>query len=195
MGTKMTQSMRELAQLFRRIVFRFADFHMLDKTLVLGIALCAILMTIGCSENVSGPSPIPKPTPTPLPPAETPTPTPTPTPLPPAETPTPTPIPDVFQVTEVAVSAEPATYSGSCPKVVKFEGSIRVNGAGHVEYRWESESGTGALMSHDFAQAGVKYVEMTQTLSSSKSGWIRLRILSPNSVVSDKAHFSIICAP
>jgi hypothetical protein len=196
----MTRLMRESARLFYRIVVQFSDSCMLDKTLVLGIALCAVLMASGCSENASGPSPIPTPpapatpTPTPLPPAETPTPTPTPaTPTPTPATPTPTPIPAAFQVTEVAVSAEPATYNGSCPKVVKFEGSIKANGAGRVEYRWESESGTGTPMSYDFAQAGVKYVDMTQTLSNSKSGWIRLRILSPNNVVSNKANFDVEC--
>ena len=142
--------------------------------------------------SVSTRTPVP-PTPTvstrtPVPPTPT---VPTRTPVPPTPI-TPSPVPPPV-VTNVTASVSPAS-SSSCPAQFNFSAAITVNGPGTVTYVWERSDGASApTQSLTFGSAGPQTVNNTWTLSGSYSGWERVRILTPNALVSNQAGFALNC--
>jgi hypothetical protein len=103
-----------------------------------------------------------------------------------------------FQVTAVSLTASPAKYEGPCPGVIKFSGTITVNGRGTVKYTFlRSDGATAPVFTLAFAGPGTKTVGTTWTLGGAAlpnySGWEAIKILSPNEMVSDKAGFELIC--
>jgi hypothetical protein len=101
-----------------------------------------------------------------------------------------------FTVTRVVVIAKPKTYSGPCPTTIGFLGTIFVSRPARVEYRWERSDGTvGPRESVDIRSAG-KGVTTTWKVGTPRrvfSGWERLRVLSPNGIVSNTAAIQIKC--
>ncbi len=103
-----------------------------------------------------------------------------------------------FQVTAVSFAASPTKYEGPCPGVIKFSGTITVNGKGTVRYTFlRSDGATAPVSTISFDGPGSKRVGTTWTLGGAAlphySGWEALKILSPNEMVSDKAGFELIC--
>ena len=98
-------------------------------------------------------------------------------------------------VTRVLV-AKPKTYPGPCPVTIEFVGTIFVSRAARVEYRWErSDGGMGPRESVDIRSA-AKSVTSTWRVGAPRksfSGWERLRVLSPNGVISNAAAVQIKC--
>ncbi len=104
------------------------------------------------------------------------------------------PPPVTFAVTSVTASASPPSYSGSCPYQFNFSAIITANGSGTVNYQWERSDGTSDLpQSVSFSSAGSVVVTTYWVLGGSYSGWERVRILSPNSMLSNQAYFSLSC--
>lgn len=143
------------------------------------------------------PSPIPTPSPTPtLKPTPKPTPkptlVPTPTPIP---SPSPTPTPISFSVTGATAAVSPTSYTGSCPKKFDFTANITANGAGTVTYKWARSDGAGApTETLVFASAGTQAaVPDSWTLSSPGTKWEKIQILTPNSLESNQATFTLSC--
>lgn len=100
-------------------------------------------------------------------------------------------------VTKVVVTAKPPTYSGRCPTTIEFVGTIFVSRPTRVEYRWERSDGAmGPRESVDIRSAG-KGVTTTWRLGAPRkpfNGWERLRVLSPNGLVSNAAAIQIKCS-
>ena len=102
-------------------------------------------------------------------------------------------------VAGVILHASPTTFSGACPATISFTGKITVNGRLTARYRFERSDGTSTpTQSISFGGPGQKPVSTSWTppLSSGVSifeGWIVLRILTPNEVVSERANFSVRC--
>mgnify|MGYP001567226316 CR=1 FL=1 len=163
---------------------------------ILLVLLFVGLYTLGTKsqkETEVSPTPTPtlKPTAKPtLKPTATPTPKPTATP-----TPTPTPTPIVFSVTGVTAAVSPTSYTGSCPKKFDFTANITTNAAGTVTYKWARSDGAGAP-THTlvFASAGTQPATPDDwTLSSSGTKWEKIQILTPNSLESNQAEFTLNC--
>lgn len=104
------------------------------------------------------------------------------------------PTPAAFEVTGVTVAVAPASHSGACPKKFEFSATIAASGDGEVIYRWERSDGASApIQSLTFGAAGSETVSSTWTLSAVGGHWKRVRILSPNEVVSHEAAFTLAC--
>jgi hypothetical protein len=104
------------------------------------------------------------------------------------------PLPPTFAVTSVTASAIPPSYSGPCPYQFNFSGIITANGAGTVNYQWERSDGTSDMpQSVSFSSAGSIVVTTYWYTGASGMGWERVRILTPNSTVSNQAFFVLNC--
>jgi hypothetical protein len=87
-----------------------------------------------------------------------------------------------FTVTSVQAHAEPSSYTGPCPKTVRFVGVIKTDGPGTVTYRWEHSPGTGTLQSVVIGLAGMTKVTKERDLSM--SDFLELVVISPNTMSS-----------
>jgi hypothetical protein len=99
-----------------------------------------------------------------------------------------------FAATGAAVAVSPSS-STTCPRTFNFAGTITANAAGTVTYRWErSDGGIGTTHSLTFTGAGTKSVTaLSWTLSAAGSRWARIHVLSPNSIYSNQATFTLSC--
>ena len=101
-----------------------------------------------------------------------------------------------YTVTKVVVIAKPSTYTGPCPATIEFLGTIFVSRPARVEYRWERSDGVlGPRESVDSRSAG-KGVTTTWKMGTPRrsfSGWERLHVLAPASMISNQATVQIKC--
>jgi len=122
-------------------------------------------------------------------------------PSPPAPTPTPTPVPAApapFTVTAVSVAVSESSFSGSCPHQFTFTGTITVNTAGTVEFKWlRSDGGIAPSQTLVFTSAGSQQVTTTWTFGGAGKRytdfWQQIEVLAPNSMLSNQALFSLTC--
>jgi hypothetical protein len=107
---------------------------------------------------------------------------------------TPAPI-TVSEVTSVQVTSSLSSYSGSCPtKNIVFTGTLTAEKPGLARYQWEhSSGGLSNVRTVVFSEAGLLEVTFERSFSNSDSGWYRIRILTPNTLVSNKADYSVSC--
>jgi hypothetical protein len=80
-----------------------------------------------------------------------------------------------------------------------FNGTISTNGPAEVKYTWvSSDGGTWPEGTLKFVKAGSEKV--TQQLEqgapgSNVHGWLQLKVVSPNSLLSNKVNHNVICNP
>jgi len=104
-----------------------------------------------------------------------------------------------FRVEGAGAEANPTSYTGACPGLIKFSGKIQASGAGRVKYTWlRNDGATGPVEYVDFTEAGVKLISTTWTLGDAVAlphyvGWEQIKILSPNDMLSNKANFKLTC--
>ncbi|MBM3127521.1 MAG: ATP-binding protein [Chloroflexi bacterium] len=95
-----------------------------------------------------------------------------------------------FRVTSARAEIAPDVIA-TCPITLNLQASIAVNQPGTVTYRWERSDGALlALNGLDFKTAGTRIVTDTWKIDHLVSGWVRLRIASPDSMQSNQASFS-----
>jgi hypothetical protein len=88
------------------------------------------------------------------------------------------------------------TYTGSCPAVITFTGTITSAVAGDVKYKWErSDSPNTPELTLTFGEPGTQTVTTTWRLGAEGRHWERIRLLTPTSAVSNKAEFVLTCTP
>jgi hypothetical protein len=97
------------------------------------------------------------------------------------------------------LNASPARYSGKCPGVITFNGTITAGKAGRVQYKFIRSDGAFApVQTLDFTAPGTKPVSTTWTLGGaalpSYNGWEAIQIVYPASVQSNHANFALQCA-
>ena len=101
-------------------------------------------------------------------------------------------------VSNVTISVDNASVSGTCPHTFTFTGSFTVNGSATVTYQLEAGGFDNMTLpgaeSASFG-AGTYSVTYYLEITASGSGWARLRITEPNDVSSDKANISLNCQP
>ncbi len=96
-----------------------------------------------------------------------------------------------FRVTSARADVAPDVIA-TCPITLSLQGFITVNQPGTVTYRWERSD--GALLSpHSLSltAAGTRTVTETWRIDYLTSGWVRLRIVSPDSIQSNQAAFTL----
>ena len=106
--------------------------------------------------------------------------------------PSPPPAQGTFAVIEVVAATEPSI--GYCPEILYAD--ITTNGAGTVNYRWESAEGGGYsyTFSVSFTSAGTQRVTLIQEMRALPSGMYQVHVMSPNDIISNTTHYTT-CAP
>jgi hypothetical protein len=105
---------------------------------------------------------------------------------------------DPFKVTKAFAAAVPNNYRGSCKKgfIVTEYGKIRVNKAGTVIYRWEGTDGGAASSTETIVFYGADEQDVYRTFTIKGGihyGYVRLHVISPNNVLTQKSTFSVEC--
>jgi|GEM_PF-3557152 len=103
-----------------------------------------------------------------------------------------------FEVLNVKVDVQPKVFKGACPHRFEFTGLIQANQRGRVTYQWiRSDGAKGPVQSLVFKGPGVKKVSTYWQLGgegkSYQKYWQVLQVLSPNSIASQRAYFSLYC--
>lgn len=107
---------------------------------------------------------------------------------------------EAFKVTGASASVSEPEYRGFCPHKFIFTGRITVNRPGTVRYRWLGSDG-GAFPEETlaFAASGSKTVstswQLGGTMGTYRGRWMRIEVLAPNSLFSNKAVFDLECLP
>ena len=109
-----------------------------------------------------------------------------------------------FQVTSASLNATPAAYDGVCPATIKFNGTISANTyPGVIKYIFTRSDGAmdtvvkTVTLSTFTATSGS--VQGTWTLGDpvklpTYTGWMSIKVLSPNPMESNKANFKVVCS-
>ena len=98
------------------------------------------------------------------------------------------------------LTANPASYSGNCPAVIKFDGVISVSALCTVQYKFLRSDGAidTNMKTLTFEGPGSKPVSTTWTLGGvslpAYAGWEAIEVISPLNVKSNKAVFKMKCA-
>lgn len=101
-----------------------------------------------------------------------------------------------FAVTNATISVNRSTYNGPCPNTFTTGSRITANGAGTVKYRWERSDGTNSeTRTIQFDAAGEKAVtNFDWQIPSSGNYWMRLHVLEPNDLASNRGETTWNCA-
>ena len=107
------------------------------------------------------------------------------------------PITPQFRVT-ASLAASPANYDGQCPANIKLIGSISMSAKGTVRYTFlRSDGMMSPIRDLVFEAPGTKPVGTTWSLGGiavpSYSGWVKIKILSPIPMETEKAEFEFVC--
>ncbi len=101
-------------------------------------------------------------------------------------------VPTSFSVTSVIANTEPSNRTGC----FNLYATITANGAGTATYIWESTDGGGYSYTWNitFPAAGTQKITLPVEMSALPSGPYRVRVLTPNDVVSNSTNYTT-CAP
>ncbi len=104
--------------------------------------------------------------------------------------------PSAFAATNATISVNRSSYSGPCPNTFTAGSKITANGAGTVKYRWERSDGTNSeTRTLQFDAAGEKTVtNYDWSIPSSGNYWVRLRVLEPNDLASNRGETTWTCS-
>ena len=98
------------------------------------------------------------------------------------------------------LTANPTSFSGKCPAVIKFDGEISVSAPCTVQYKFLRSDGAidTNMKTLTFEGPGSKPVSTTWTLGGvslpAYAGWEAIEVVSPLNVKSNKAVFKMKCA-
>ena len=93
------------------------------------------------------------------------------------------------------VSVTPASYSGACPAVFDFSGTITTDGPASVRYNWLKSGGSFTDESAvPFSQSGTQTVSYRWEISTSGTHGLKLHLISPVDILADEAVFTLACA-
>ena len=116
-----------------------------------------------------------------------------------APTPTPTPTLSSSPVTNLAMSVSPPVYIGACPTVFTFAVTFTLNQETTLTFQLEGYSDTAGFVFNlppaqtETFSAGAHGLTYPLQFTTSGSGWIRLNITAPVSMLSNQAVFSLTC--
>lgn len=98
-----------------------------------------------------------------------------------------------------SLSASPTSYSGKCPAVITFNGTITASAPVRVQYKFiRSDNANAPIKTLVFDKPGRKAVSTTWTLGGPGlpvyEGWQAIQIVYPQQITSNKAAFKVQCA-
>jgi hypothetical protein len=97
------------------------------------------------------------------------------------------------RVTRATLTAN-VPQSLGCPVNVTFHGTITTNGPATVRYTWVSfDGGTWPERTLNFFHAGTESVSEQREVFATGSGWLQLKVVSPNVVSSPRAAYKVTC--
>jgi hypothetical protein len=102
-------------------------------------------------------------------------------------------------VSNVTVSIETPNITAACPYTYGINASFNLSQASAVTYQLEAGSSTPGFVFNlpgaqtTTFQAGTNQISFSLSMSNSVSGWIRLRITSPQDITSNEVNFSLTC--
>jgi len=94
----------------------------------------------------------------------------------------------------LTLEVSPDSYTGTCPVVLSFGGKITASEPGDIKFKFMRSDGASSeekLLS--FTEPGLKEITTTWTLSGSYSGWMTIKVLSPQVIESERAEFKVVC--
>ncbi len=104
------------------------------------------------------------------------------------------PVAPSFRVTDVSASVSPTNIATTCPKIFTCTVTITANGPGTVTYRWEnSDGGYSPTQTMTFSAAGSQTAYNAWARDATGDYWVRVRVLTPNELVSNQAGFTLTC--
>jgi hypothetical protein len=87
--------------------------------------------------------------------------------------------------------------TAACPVRMNFAGTITADGPTEVKYTWaSSDGGTWPEGTLKFAKAGTEKVGRQLQMGAAGDtvhGWLQIKVLSPDALVSNKAGYSVKC--
>lgn len=100
----------------------------------------------------------------------------------------------------VKLIASSPSLTAYCPATITFTGAIKVDNVIKapvaIQYKFvRSDGGSSAPITLNCPGAGVYPVQTTWTPGATFSGWEAIEVISPVSVKSEKAPFSLTCVP
>ena len=102
--------------------------------------------------------------------------------------------PAFFAVTRVVISADAASYTGSCPHTFNFTAAITATTEGKVTYYWERSDGSrSTTFSLEFSEGGTKNVTYAWEWNRSLDGWVKIYIDAPNHQYFDPFTVKLTC--
>jgi hypothetical protein len=85
----------------------------------------------------------------------------------------------------------------ACPVKLNFRGAITTDGPAEVKYTWVSfDGGSWPEGTLKVTRAGTERVSQQLQMGAPNqnvNGWLQLKVLSPNTLVSNKAKYSVRC--
>ncbi len=101
------------------------------------------------------------------------------------------------RVIRVYASVNPTSFTGECPKMFEFTGTITSDSPGEVRYKWlRSDNAQAPEQTIIFNAPGTQNVTTTWTLGGpgkTYNNWEAIQVLSPNPMTSNKAVFTLEC--
>jgi hypothetical protein len=100
-----------------------------------------------------------------------------------------------FRVITATTSVDSAAFTGTCPHRFTFTATFTASAAGTATYQWERSDGSAdATKALTFADAGSQTQTTTWDVGSGvNGGWMRVRVLGPNELLSNQATFTLTC--
>jgi hypothetical protein len=101
------------------------------------------------------------------------------------------------RATRATLTVAKVPRQAPCPVKLHFTGTITTDGATEVKYTWVSfDGGTWATSTLNFTGPGTQKVGQEWQLGGAGQtvhGWLQLKVTSPDSLVSTKAPFTVVC--
>jgi hypothetical protein len=101
------------------------------------------------------------------------------------------------KVTAARIRVVPERYTGVCPAKLQFLGIITTDGPAEVKYTWASSDGaTWPETTIKMPAAGTRPVNESREMGAPgqvENGWIQLKVLSPNTVLSAQGKYLVAC--
>ena len=101
--------------------------------------------------------------------------------------------PDGGRVTDVELSVDTTSFTGTCPKTVTFTGLIETNGAGLITYVWERTSGNSNPINVNLPVPGGVVVTDPIVFASSGTVTVTLHVTRPNDISSSAVVSTVTC--
>lgn len=98
----------------------------------------------------------------------------------------------------VKLSGAPESYQGTCPVVIRFNGTINTTRPARIHHKFiRSDGAYSPTETGQFESSGSKEVSANWTVGTAEQsryeGWMTLKVVYPDEIESSKARFRVAC--